>query len=120
MNRNRTLLTILAVTAALALAACGSDSAPKSGAPASAGADGSWQATLQQARGQTVRWWMYGGDDKINAYVDDDVAAALAKFGVTLKRVLAINGAPAQHTTATSPTVAAAKPVLLPLRARVS
>lgn len=94
MNRNRTLLTILAVTAALALAACGSDSAPKSGAPASAGADGSWQATLQQARGQTVRWWMYGGDDKINAYVDDDVAAALAKFGVTLKRVLAINGRP--------------------------
>ncbi len=87
MNQNRTLLTILAVTAGLALAACGSDSAPTSGAPASAGTDGSWQATLQQARGQTVRGWIYGGDDKINAYVDDDVAPALARFGVTLKRV---------------------------------
>jgi len=37
--------------------------------------------------GQTVRFWMYGGDDRINAYVDDEVAPVLAKRGVTLKRV---------------------------------
>jgi putative spermidine/putrescine transport system substrate-binding protein len=30
---------------------------------------------------------MYGGDDRINAYVDDEVAPALARRGVELKRV---------------------------------
>jgi putative spermidine/putrescine transport system substrate-binding protein len=30
---------------------------------------------------------MYGGDDRLNAYVDDEVAPVLAKRGVTLKRV---------------------------------
>ena len=35
----------------------------------------------------TVRFWMYGGDAKINAYVDDEVAPALEKRGFQLKRV---------------------------------
>ena len=36
---------------------------------------------------KTVSFWMYGGDDKVNAYVDDEVAPALAERGFRLKRV---------------------------------
>lgn len=34
-----------------------------------------------------MRFWMYGGDDKVNAYIDDRVAPALSRLGVTLRRV---------------------------------
>lgn len=70
------------------LAACGSDgggSAATTSTAPSAGAD--FSATLDAARGQTVRWWMYGGDDKINAYVDDVVGPAARELGVNVKRV---------------------------------
>jgi len=33
-----------------------------------------------------VRWWLYGGDDKVNAYVDV-VAPAARKLGVQIRRV---------------------------------
>lgn len=39
------------------------------------------------ARGQTVALWTYGGDKQGNAYVDDVLAPAAAKQGVTLTRV---------------------------------
>jgi len=82
----RRLLAVLAALSALALAACGGDDEKGTGASAKpAGQD--FAAVVEQAKGQTVRWWMYGGDDKVNAYVDDDVAPALKKLGVTLKRV---------------------------------
>jgi putative spermidine/putrescine transport system substrate-binding protein len=47
----------------------------------------SWDAVLEQARGQEVSLWMYGGDEKGNAYVDDVLAPAVAEQGVTLRRV---------------------------------
>ena len=81
-------LALVAVAALITggLTACGgSSTAPRSGnAPASA--DG-FTATLRAARGQTVRWWLYGGDEKINAYVDNVVAPAARRLGVTIKRV---------------------------------
>ncbi|MBA2638341.1 MAG: ABC transporter substrate-binding protein, partial [Solirubrobacterales bacterium] len=42
---------------------------------------------LDQARGQTVRFWMYGGDERVNAYVDDEIRPALERLGVRLQRV---------------------------------
>ena len=80
------LLAVLAALPVLALAGCGGDDEKGTGSAAKP-AGGDFAAVVKQARGQTVRWWMYGGDDKINAYVDDDVAPALKKLGVTLKRV---------------------------------
>ncbi len=47
----------------------------------------SWEAVLAEADGQTVNWFMWGGSDSINAFVDDFYGPALAEFGVTLNRV---------------------------------
>lgn len=68
--------------ALIALSAC--SPAAQSSPPASYS---SWSAVEQAARGQTVNFWMYGGDAQGNAYVDDILAPAVAAYGVTLKRV---------------------------------
>ena len=83
----KTPLAVLALLASsLVLAACGAEEPPPSPA-AQAPAAGAFAAIAEEAKGQTVRWWMYGGDAKINAYVDDVVAPAAEKRGVTLERV---------------------------------
>ncbi len=46
-----------------------------------------WDDVLVEAEGQTVDLWMYGGDQRGNAYVDDVLAPAAAQLGVTLRRV---------------------------------
>ena len=46
-----------------------------------------WEEIVADARGETVDLWMYGGDDRGNAYVDDVLAPAAADLGVTLRRV---------------------------------
>ena len=71
---------LAAVLGALLLAGCG-------GSSSSAPTAQSWRQILAEARGQTVSWWMYGGDAATNAFVDDYVEPAAAKLGVTVKRV---------------------------------
>jgi putative spermidine/putrescine transport system substrate-binding protein len=72
------------LTAALALlVACGAPPAPA--APAVDPAD--WDAVLAQARGQTLDWYLYGGDDSVNAHVDGYVTEQLAALGITLNPV---------------------------------
>ncbi len=46
-----------------------------------------WDAVVARARGQTVRWWLYGGDDRVNRYIDEHVTPAAAELGITLQRV---------------------------------
>lgn len=46
-----------------------------------------WPAVRAAADGQTVRWWLYGGDERINRYIDEHVVPAAARQGVTLERV---------------------------------
>ncbi len=70
------------LAAALALGACAT---PDPDRPAGRLAD--WPATAREARGQTVRWWMYGGDERVNRYVDEVVTPVTAAAGVTLERV---------------------------------
>jgi len=45
-----------------------------------------WAAVEAAADGQTVTWWLFGGDDRINTYIDDHVVPAAAELGVTLRR----------------------------------
>jgi putative spermidine/putrescine transport system substrate-binding protein len=47
----------------------------------------SWDQVVEEAQGQTVSLWMWGGDTQGNAYVDDVLAPAAQELGVTLNRV---------------------------------
>ncbi|MGB9013049.1 MAG: ABC transporter substrate-binding protein [Aeromicrobium sp.] len=67
---------------ALALTACTSDGTAPDQPPAS-----DWSAVLADAEGQTVNWYMFGGDDALNTFVKDEVAPRLDALGVTLKQV---------------------------------
>ncbi|TKA94002.1 ABC transporter substrate-binding protein [Cereibacter changlensis] len=49
--------------------------------------DPSWQAVLDAAEGQTVYWHAWGGDPKINAFIDWVGEQAMARHGVTLEQV---------------------------------
>ena len=47
-----------------------------------------WDEVVEKARGQSVFWFMWGGSDAINGFVDDFYGKPLlAEFGITLKRV---------------------------------
>jgi len=77
-------LPALALVCLLALAGCGdSDS---SGQGSSAGEVG-YDKVVAAAQGQTVRWWMFGGDERINSYVDEVVMPAVEEAGIELERV---------------------------------
>ncbi|MSX07827.1 MAG: ABC transporter substrate-binding protein, partial [Actinobacteria bacterium] len=72
----------IAASAGLLITAC---AAPSSEAPRAENL--SWSEIQEQAQGQTVSLWMYGGDEQGNAYVDDVLTPAAAEEGVTLRRV---------------------------------
>jgi putative spermidine/putrescine transport system substrate-binding protein len=76
-------VAITALTLALLLAACG----PPAAQVGERAVPSDWDSIQAAARGQTVRWWLYGGDQRINAYLDRRVAPAAARLGVTLQRV---------------------------------
>ncbi len=47
-----------------------------------------WADVLAAAKGTTVNWFMWGGDDKINTDVDHDIGDRVkALYGITLNRV---------------------------------
>jgi len=47
-----------------------------------------WGQIVQEARGQTVHWWMWAGDEGVNRYVDQWVAAkAKELYDITVVRV---------------------------------
>ena len=48
----------------------------------------SWDSVLTAARGQTVNWYLWGGSDSINQFVDTFYGKPLQEqYGVTLNRV---------------------------------
>lgn len=48
----------------------------------------SWEQVVEQARGQTVYWYMWGGSDAINGFVDTFYGEPLMEeYGITLERV---------------------------------
>ncbi|MEV0889072.1 ABC transporter substrate-binding protein [Streptomyces microflavus] len=46
-----------------------------------------WPELRAAARGQTVNLFMFGGDAGANSYIDEEVAPAAKKLGITVKRV---------------------------------
>lgn len=91
----RRLAFVSLLLLALSLSACGAPAAQQGGGTA-AGA-GSFESgyrsmTFDQiaaaAKGGTVNWYMWGGDDSINTYVNGFVAQHLKdQYGITLKQV---------------------------------
>jgi putative thiamine transport system substrate-binding protein len=47
----------------------------------------SWEETLEKAKGQTVYWNAWGGDDRINAYIAWAGAQVEERFGVSVEHV---------------------------------
>lgn len=76
-------LTVPSAVLALALSACAAPSDPAR----STVEKRPWSQITDQARGQQVDLWMYGGDPQGNAYVKDVLTPAAAKLGVTLRQV---------------------------------
>jgi putative spermidine/putrescine transport system substrate-binding protein len=77
----RSRRAIFLAVGALLLAACAPPSSSEEEPLAS------WSSIRAEARGQTVSLWMWGGDPQGNAYIDDVLAPAARKSGVTLRRV---------------------------------
>ncbi|MCA1699480.1 MAG: ABC transporter substrate-binding protein, partial [Actinobacteria bacterium] len=69
------------------LAACGAEKRADPSAGVGGSATERWTDVLREARGQTVNWWMYGGDERVNAYVRRHVRPALRRLGVELRQV---------------------------------
>lgn len=47
-----------------------------------------WGSVVEAARGQTVNWYMWGGSESINNFVDNFYGVALReRYGITLNRV---------------------------------
>lgn len=47
-----------------------------------------WDSVLAAARGQTVNWYIWGGSESINAFVDNFYGKALQeRYGITLNRI---------------------------------
>lgn len=88
--RTRPLGPLLLGVVALGLTACaGAPAAPAAagGQPGRTSQLVEWTDVLTQAEGQTVNLWMYGGDRKGNAYVDEVLTPAAARKGVAVRRV---------------------------------
>ncbi|MDO5740201.1 MAG: ABC transporter substrate-binding protein [Ornithinimicrobium sp.] len=77
----------IAITAALAATLITAGCAAPDPGTSFDSADRPWSTILADAHGQSVDLWMWGGDDRGNAYVDDVLAPAAADLGVTLRRV---------------------------------
>jgi putative spermidine/putrescine transport system substrate-binding protein len=84
-RHRRLRLAAIACVGGLVLAACNSGS--HSAASNTTLEVKNWSSVLAQAKGQTVSWYMYGGDTVLNTFVSGYVADQLSKDGVTLKQV---------------------------------
>lgn len=81
--RRRWLGISAAVLATTTACASGRAATP---APQTTGST-SWQSVLDNAKGQTVNWYMYGGDSTLNAFVAGPLAERLKRYGVTVNQV---------------------------------
>ncbi len=83
---------VASLLATVALGACGDDDTTNAGDSArSLGATldpSDWNAVVEAARGQTVNWYLWGGSESINTFVDETYGPVLRdRYGITLNRV---------------------------------
>ncbi|GAA2502580.1 ABC transporter substrate-binding protein [Terrabacter carboxydivorans] len=85
LRRSRQWSSVL--VACLAAAACAAPATTEGQAAQTAPSGRSWTEVTRAARGATVSLWMWGGDPKGNAYVDDVLTPAARQLGITVRRV---------------------------------
>ncbi len=77
-------IVFLLIVLTLLLAAC----APNNETAAREFDINNWDSVLTAAKGQTVNWYIWGGSDSINAFVDNFYGKALKeRYDITLNRV---------------------------------
>jgi putative spermidine/putrescine transport system substrate-binding protein len=82
----KVILIILLLTLTLIMAACSSSGVSK-GQSSDFEID-DWESVLAAAEGQTVNWYIWGGSDSINQFVDDFYGQALKeRYDIILNRV---------------------------------
>lgn len=85
VTRRRILTFLAGLLAVLAVAGCGGS---EDTGPAAAFDPADWASVTEAARGGTVNWYMWGGSDAINRFVDDTYGRELrARYDITLNRV---------------------------------
>lgn len=86
MTPFRRLVASLAAVV-VAATACSTSESPDPTTSASVDVE-DWPAVLEAAKGQTVRWYAWGGSDSINSFIDDTYGAELkSTYDITLERV---------------------------------
>ncbi|XSG73138.1 ABC transporter substrate-binding protein [Herpetosiphon llansteffanensis] len=82
-------LAVMLGLLSLIIASCGSNAATPTSAPSSTSLDlNNWASIEQAANGQTVNWYIWGGSDSINRFVDEFYGKALKeRYNITLNRV---------------------------------
>ncbi|MEO7746004.1 MAG: ABC transporter substrate-binding protein [Actinomycetota bacterium] len=83
----RHLLVTLSVAMVLTASACGASGSGPAASPKGSVDASDWDTVLAEAKGQTVSWHMYGGDDTLNTFVNGYVADRMQTYGVTLNQV---------------------------------
>jgi putative spermidine/putrescine transport system substrate-binding protein len=89
LKNTRYVQVILLCIISLITASCsGKDSTDKGKAADDTLLSGSWDRVLAKAKGQTVNWYIWGGSDAINEFVDQKYGTVLKdQYGITLRRV---------------------------------
>ena len=75
-------LIAIGTLSAVLLSACGSSTTSAKSLDTK-----SWSSVVSAAKGQTVNWYMYGGDEELNKFVNGYVTDELKRDGVTLNQV---------------------------------
>jgi putative spermidine/putrescine transport system substrate-binding protein len=75
------------VIGALLLAACSAAAAGTASPGASSPDPANWSQVLSAAQGQTVNWYLWGGDEGLNGYVTGWVTRQAATLGITVHPV---------------------------------
>ena len=86
------------VIGSLLLAACSAAAAGTSTAGSPLPDPAHWSQVLSSARGQTVNWCLWGGDEGLNGYLTGWVTRQAATLGITVRPVKVADTADAVTT----------------------
>ena len=86
--KKRISAALLAVAIAFSMTACGNNERPKEDKTASVTEEMSFDRMKEEAKGTTVTFYGWGGDEKLNEWLDNTFAPAMKEtYDITMERV---------------------------------